>query len=61
MMKFDRYFKNNLQIFPISGPVNGGTSINVSANYEGNSTDEIFLSIDEAECTGVTVRDQANW
>ncbi|XP_052080590.1 plexin-B1-like [Mytilus californianus] len=49
------------EIYPISGPVNGGTSIIVSANYEGNSTDEIFLSIDEAECTGVIVKDQDNW
>ncbi|XP_063418244.1 plexin-A2-like [Mytilus trossulus] len=48
------------EISPISGPINGGTSINVFANYEGNSTDEIFLSIAEANCTGVIVKDKAN-
>ncbi|CAG2203342.1 unnamed protein product [Mytilus edulis] len=58
----DMYFDNEVTLidFPISGPANGGTLITVSSNYEGNSTDEIFLSIDGAECTGVTVRDQAN-
>lgn len=58
---YDSYtLKIFFQISPMSGPVKGGTSINVFANYEGNSTDEIFLSIAEANCTGVIVKDKAN-
>ena len=44
-----------LQIFPTSGPENGGTQITISGKNIGNPNDNITVKIYGVECTNVYV------
>ncbi|VDI43474.1 Hypothetical predicted protein [Mytilus galloprovincialis] len=46
------------KIYPVSGPVNGGTSITVTVNNEDDEPEYFF--IDEAECTDITEEKEKN-
>jgi len=44
-----------LQVFPTSGPENGGTQITISGKNIGNPKDNITVKIYGVECTNVEV------
>ncbi|CAG2187327.1 PLXNB [Mytilus edulis] len=44
------------QVFPTSGPVNGGTVLTISGNYLGNVNDSISIDIGGVRCTNLTVQ-----
>ncbi|XP_071160326.1 uncharacterized protein [Mytilus edulis] len=43
------------QVYPASGPVNGGTLLTISGNYLGNNNDSISIDIGGVRCNNVTV------
>ncbi|CAG2245817.1 unnamed protein product [Mytilus edulis] len=49
-MRFDK------QVFPTSGPVNGGTLLTISGNYLGNVNDSISVNIGGVKCNIVTIQ-----
>ncbi|XP_052080277.1 hepatocyte growth factor receptor-like isoform X2 [Mytilus californianus] len=44
------------QVYPASGPVNGGTLLTLTGNYLGNVNDSIFVDISGVRCHNVTVQ-----
>lgn len=43
------------QVYPSSGPVNGGTLVTITGKYLGNTTDNISVNISGVICNDVTV------
>ncbi|CAG2200934.1 PLXNA [Mytilus edulis] len=43
------------QVYPASGPVNGGTFLTISGNYLGNINDSISIDIGGVKCQNITV------
>ncbi|XP_071160360.1 uncharacterized protein [Mytilus edulis] len=43
------------QVYPTSGPVNGGTLLTISGNHLGNNNDNISIDISGVRCHNVTV------
>lgn len=45
-----------MQVYPTSGPLNGGTLLTISGNYLGNINDSISIDISGVRCHNVTVQ-----
>ncbi|XP_052080809.1 teneurin-1-like [Mytilus californianus] len=44
------------QVYPSSGPINGGTLVTITGKYLGNVNDDIFVDLKGVECQNVTVQ-----